>query len=88
MVLFLLLVVVLPAQHCGRWPIIMLCQQEFKNGFEAGFAANRAWVSIENRLGRMTSNRCKAAKYRFLLRYNRGLIPHYSYFKPVLEGLS
>ena len=36
----------------------------------------------------MTSNHGKAFKYHFLLRYNRGLIPHYSFFKPVLEGLS
>ncbi len=36
----------------------------------------------------MTSNHCEAFKYPFLLRYNRGLIPYYSFFKPVLEGLS
>jgi len=51
-------------------------------------ATNQASLSIAKVRAMMTSNHGKAFKYHFLLRYNRGLIPHYSFFKPVLEGLS
>jgi hypothetical protein len=65
----------------------MQLRGEFPSCFEALFAANHASPSIANGQARIAGNRCEALKHHFLLRYNHGLIPHYSFFKPVLEGL-